>query len=132
MEISYIFPSLSYKLPPPLSISLTRVLHLLQFINLYRYIIITQSHSKSVVHVRSTLGTVCVGKMCNDMYSPKQYFHCLENTQRFACSFLSTTTPGNIDLFTVSIVLSFPEFYIFENYRMQTLLIDFFPLIICP
>ena len=63
-EISYIFPSPPHKLPPPLSTSLTRVVYLLQFINLYWYIIITQSHSESIVHVRFTLVTFYVLEKC--------------------------------------------------------------------
>ena len=116
-----IFPTPTYAQPSPLSAPLTRVVHLLKVMNLHLYClksivcnsvyswfvhwmgfhkcIITYVHRYGIQSIFTTLKILCV--------LPVHPFPCLQPI-------------ANTDLFTVSIILPFPECHIVGITSMQS------------
>ena len=115
-EISHVSPVLTHTWPTPLSTSPTRVAHLLQSMNLHWHIVVIQSPKFTLQFTLSVMHPMGLDK-CLQNYS--ECFHCPKHSLCSAYSFLfSPTHPQSLattDIFTISIVVAFPECYIWNH-----------------
>ena len=120
--VSHVYPAPTHAQPPPLTTSISEW-YLFQLMNLH-WCIVIKVHRFHYSHTCTFCGS---GQMYRDMYPSLwyyiEYFHCLKHYLCFAP--LSPHFPhpplARIDLFTVSIVLSFPECHLIEIVKIMTL-----------